>query len=101
MPPRRRSQSLQALRDAVAGADEGAGVPPSGSFGSGAADGAGGGLGGVDKALGTATQAAGGAAKAIGEVRTEAEDLAADPADQRRAEPRQPLRRADHRGDER
>ena len=41
-----------------------------------AAGGTGGPLGGVDKALGTATQAAGGAAKAIGEVRTEAEDLA-------------------------
>ena len=92
--------SLQALRDAVAGSGDDAGVPPSGGVGAGGAGGTGGPLAGVDEALGTATKAAGGAADAIGAVETKAAELAADPADKRRAGPRQSLRRADHRGDD-
>ena len=93
-------ESLQALRDAVAASDEDAGVPPSGSLGSGDAGGTGDPLGGVDKALGD--RDAGGRRGGEGDRRSQDRGGGPrpDPADQRRAEPRLDVRRAHYRGDD-
>ena len=65
-------ESLQALRDAVAGSGESAGMAPLGGTGSSGEP-----LRGVDAALDTARKAAGGAAEAIDAVDDKAAELAA------------------------